>query len=366
MSLYIGLMSGTSMDGVDAVLCRIQDQQLTTLSQVSLPFPAPLLKILHQLCTPGENELVLAGQADREIAFLYRDAVKTLLKNNNLRPADITALGSHGQTVRHHPDVDPPFTLQLGDPNTLAASTNIAVVADFRRKDIALGGQGAPLVPAFHQFQFGSQCPAVIVNIGGIANISVLRTNLAPLGFDTGPGNTLMDAWIRRHQGIDYDADGRWAASGTVNEPLLKALLADPYFDQPGPKSTGREYFNLAWLDAILAKMAVPVEKTDVQATLCALTAQSISHAIGAFDDVKHVYICGGGAFNQHLMQMLSAQMAPLSVSTTKALGIHPQWVEGAAFAWLAHANIARIQGSVSSVTGASRPAVLGGLFLPD
>lgn len=366
MSLYIGLMSGTSMDGVDAVLCRIQDQQLTTLSQVSLPFPAPLLKTLHQLCTPGENELVLAGQADREIALLYSDAVHSLLKTNNLTPADITALGSHGQTVRHHPDMDPPFTLQLGDPNTLAINTGIPVVADFRRKDIALGGQGAPLVPAFHQFQFGTQSPAVIVNIGGIANISVLRVGRTPLGFDTGPGNTLMDLWVRRHQGVDYDADGQWAASGTVSEPLLKALLADPYFAQPAPKSTGREYFNLAWLDAIVAKIPVPVNNADVQTTLCALTTQSISHAIADFDDIQNVYICGGGAFNRHLMQMLSAHLAPLCVDTTMALGIHPQWVEGAAFAWLAHANIARIQGSVSEVTGASRAAVLGGFYLPD
>ena len=354
------------MDGVDAVLCRIEGHQLTTLSQVALPFPAPLLKTLHQLCAPGENELFLAGQADREIAYLYSDAVKTLLKQSNLEPADITALGSHGQTVRHHPDTTPPFTLQLGDPNTLAAATGIAVVADFRRKDIALDGQGAPLVPAFHQFQFGAQQPAIVVNIGGIANLSVLRHEQPPLGFDTGPGNTLMDQWIQRHKGVTYDADGRWAASGNVNEPLLKALLDDSYFRQPAPKSTGREYFNLSWLDSVLADLPVPVKAVDVQATLCALTARSIGQAVAGFNDVQNVYVCGGGAFNQQLMQMLSAQVAPLPVDTTTALGIHPQWVEGAAFAWLAHANIRRIQGNVPGVTGASRAAVLGGLFLPD
>ncbi|WP_018983326.1 anhydro-N-acetylmuramic acid kinase [Salinimonas chungwhensis] len=366
MSLYIGLMSGTSMDGVDAVLCRIHDQRAETLGQVHLPYPPALLDSLHKLCLPGHNELVTAGEADIQIARLYSQAVLALLRQNNLNADAISAIGSHGQTVRHHPDNLYPFTIQLGDPNTLTALTGIPVVADFRRKDMALGGQGAPLVPAFHQAQFATEQRTIVVNIGGIANLSVVKRGDVPLGFDTGPGNTLMDHWINHHLQQSYDTNGDWAASGTVSQPLLNSMLSDKYFAQRAPKSTGREYFNSAWLQSQLAEVTDPLTPADVQATLCALTANTICQAIHQFKDVAHVYICGGGAFNQQLVSNLQAGLGPVPLSSTAGLGIHPQWVEGAAFAWLAFANLNRLSANVPAVTGASRGALLGGLYLPD
>lgn len=372
------------MDGVDAVLCHIESGECHTLDSTSLPYPPTLLAMLHSLCSPSANELNTMAVADRLVAETFAQAVNTLLDKTNTSAADITAIGSHGQTIRHvpqtHLDGDahisqfPPqehrsFTLQIGDPNTIAVLTNIDVIADFRRKDIALGGQGAPLVPAYHQAIFAhSTQPRVLVNIGGIANLSLLTPKIdgsAPLGYDTGPGNTLMDAWIARHHGKPYDANGQWAASGQVDNVLLAHLLSDPFFSTTGPKSTGREYFNLTWLDDVLKAIDRKIAFEDVQATLLALTAHSIASAVmqHKLDLDTQVIICGGGAFNSALMKALSALLAPHPVEDSHCLNIHPQHVEGAAFAWLAYAHIHRIAGNVPDVTGASRKAVLGAYY---
>ena len=396
MRYFIGLMSGTSMDGVDAVLCQISADNFQTLGSVSLPFPADLLLRLHALCAPQPNEINLMGSADIEVSHLFARAVKLLLEQHNLTADQIAAIGSHGQTIRHFPDGYEPglpgFTLQIGDPNTLAALTGIAVVADFRRKDIALGGQGAPLVPAFHQAIFGQDIhqssmdshstPAqathtvdrdtrpdshrAIVNIGGIANISIVALNTNQVsGYDTGPGNTLMDFWCKAHTLQAFDMDGNWAATGKVNKPLLKKLLADAYFKRQPPKSTGREYFSPQWLNAKLAGCN-SVSAEDVQATLCVMTARHIADAINSRQDIEQVFICGGGAYNKTLMAHLCNHLAQCHVASTLQLGIAPHEVEGAAFAWLAFAYMERLTANVPQVTGASRPAVLGGLYLPD
>ncbi|MCU7555447.1 anhydro-N-acetylmuramic acid kinase [Alteromonas sp. ASW11-19] len=370
MAYYIGLMSGTSMDGVDAVLCDITGNEVITCDSVSLPYPVTLLTALHSLCRPGTEEINLMGSADRAVADTFAKAVNKLLAQTGLQPDAIKAIGSHGQTVRHHPKGVPVhqgavpfgFTLQLGDPNSLAVLTGIDVIADFRRKDIALGGEGAPLVPAFHQAVFSRPLASrVVANIGGIANISILPPAGSPEpveGFDTGPGNTLMDAWCLQHTGKAYDHDGQWAAAGTVNARLLGRLLKDPYFTRTAPKSTGREHFNLNWLNHLLAPLNLAPE--DVQATLLALTTHTLSDAITQNSQAKDVLVCGGGAFNSTLMRALKERLPHYSLTTSDQAGIHPQQVEGAAFAWLAYAFLNRIPGNIPSVTGASRAAVLG------
>ncbi|NDW22587.1 anhydro-N-acetylmuramic acid kinase [Alteromonas hispanica] len=408
MAKYIGLMSGTSMDGVDAVLCDITRDSCNTLAAYSLPYPKELLVALNALCVEGANELNTLAVADRLVAEVFADAVNSLLKQENLSPFDITAIGSHGQTVRHHPNCDVlsvsfgkdnirGFTCQIGDANTLAVLTDIDVVADFRKKDIALGGQGAPLVPAYHNAVFSHPSKyRVLVNIGGIANITVLspsKLQHSPMGFDTGPGNTLMDNWIRLHLNKTYDSNGEWASTGTVNEELLTHMLKDKYFALPFPKSTGREYFNIDWLSNYLSSSfaAHPgkedassenenskengLQPCDIQATLLALTAHTISdgiqHAIketlskngNAVAEGIEVIACGGGAFNRELMDHLTIALPNYKVLTSHTLGIHPQHVEGAAFAWLAFANLNNIKGNVPQVTGASRAAVLGALY---
>lgn len=374
MAKYIGLMSGTSMDGVDAVLCDISHDYCHTLHAVTVPYSADLLALLHSLCSTSPNELNAMATADRLVAITFADAVTKLLSETGISHKDICAIGSHGQTIRHHPNgicvaFDVPkqgFTCQIGDPNTLAVLTNVDVIADFRRKDIALGGQGAPLVPAFHNAVFAHPAkPRVLVNIGGIANISVLAAKSAvqvPIGYDTGPGNTLMDGWIKHCLGKPYDKHGEWAASGNVNHSLLNLMLGDSYFKQNAPKSTGREWFNLKWLNHIMEKLNNHIAPEDIQATLLELTAQTITTAINShcLGSNTEVIICGGGAFNPVLMHRLTTLLAHYDVTDSYTLDIHPQHVEGAAFAWLAYAHINRIHGNVPKVTGASRSAVLG------
>lgn len=369
MAYVIGAMSGTSMDGVDAILVDITRDHIRPVAAFHQPYPEALLAQLHSLCRLGDNELNICGSVDRAVASVFAGTVNGLLAQQKLTPADILAIGSHGQTVRHYPSLvpglnpeDAGFTLQIGDPNTLAILTGIDVVSDFRRKDIALGGQGAPLVPAFHHAQFSTPGKArIVVNIGGFANITVLPGDdpAGIRGFDTGPGNVLLDAWCLQHCGNAYDDNGQWAASGKVNTVLLNNMLADPYFHVSGPKSTGREYFNMAWLQQQLARVpALPAE--DVQATLLSLTAHTIVNAIENYTDITECFVCGGGAFNSTLMNALQAMLPAINVASTQALGIHPQWVEGVAFAWLAWANLNDIPGNVPAVTGASRRAVLG------
>ncbi|BDX05360.1 anhydro-N-acetylmuramic acid kinase [Planctobacterium marinum] len=366
-SKYIGLISGTSMDGIDAVIVDYGDNQCKTLDFDTYPYPDELLVELKSLCKPGTNEVNRMAQADRKVAECFALACQDLLSRNNLSANDVKLIGSHGQTIRHHPDGEYGFSVQIGDGNSIAAKTGIDVVADFRRKDIALGGQGAPLVPAYHQAVFSSPDEdRVVLNIGGIANISYLPKGCDPekvLGFDTGPGNRLMDAWCKTHTGKEFDEDGNWAASGQCHLPLLHSLKNQDYFKLPAPKSTGRELFNLEWLQQSLIVQPEEIPAEDVQATLLELTALTIANDIKALAAVDSVYVCGGGARNSHLMTRIAQHLPEIKVTTTEELGIHPDAVEAPAFAWLAWAYEHNVQGNVPKVTGASRGAVLGTLF---
>ncbi len=364
--LLVGVLSGTSVDAVDAALVRF-GPRVELVATHTLPYPPELRAELLALAVPGENEIDRLGSADVAVGRHFAQAVNELLARAGVSAREIAAIGSHGQTIRHRPKLARPFTLQIGDPNVIAAESGATVVGDFRRKDIALGGQGAPLVPAFHEAVFRQTgVTRAVVNIGGIANLTALPADPAqPVrGFDTGPGNTLLDAWCRRQRGEPMDRDGRFAASGRVREELLVRFLADEFFAQPAPKSTGPEHFSPAWLEERAAGFA----PADVQATLVALTAQSIADAVrttlgaGAGD----VFICGGGARNPVLMQALRERLGGCRVETTAALGVDPGWVEAMAFAWLARRRVRGESGNCPAVTGAARGAVLGGLWAPE
>ena len=362
---YLGLMSGTSADAVDLVVVDFSDNKTRLIGSHSLPLSADIRKQIHALSTPADNEIDRLGQLDVQLGKLFAESINQLLNKLSLNPQQIKAVGSHGQTIRHRPpgSLEFPFTLQIGDPNIIAEHTGITTVADFRRRDMAAGGQGAPLVPAFHQAIFHSQTlDRVVVNIGGMANITWLPQSGETLGFDTGPGNVLMDAWTLRHLGKAYDANGDWAASGTLDLELLDRLLAHPFFTQLAPKSTGREAFNLDWLHAEIAQKARSPE--DIQATLLALTAQSIAKDINQLTSTAcEVFVCGGGAYNTRLMMEL-AQLLPLAkLASTAELGIAPEWIEAMAFAWLARQTMLRQHGNLSAVTGASREVILGGVY---
>jgi anhydro-N-acetylmuramic acid kinase len=361
--LYIGLMSGTSMDGVDVALVDFSGLHPHLLDCQTFPYPKALLDELHQLCSPSENEIVLMGRADRAVAEVFAQATLTVLKNNYIRPDQVTAIGSHGQTIRHVPFSEHSFTLQIGDPNTLAVITGIDVIADFRRKDIALGGQGAPLVPAFHKAVFAHPNHSrIVVNIGGITNLTYLPKHGMGnvLGYDTGPGNTLMDLWCNKHTGQPFDFKGEWAAQSTFSAALLTSLSQHSYFSTKPPKSTGRELFNLSWLEQHLASSSVKASPQEVQATLAMLTSLTLANEILRFPDVEQVYICGGGAKNEFLMECLESLLHECELLTTEELGIDPDAVEAMAFAWLAYAHIHKIEGNLASVTGAKRNAILG------
>ena len=351
-------MSGTSLDGVDGVLVRFSPQvsgaaRADSLNFVSIAFAPQLRAELFDLQQIGHGDLMRAYLAGNAIADVYADVVACLLRAHH--EVNVRAIGAHGQTVRHDPANG--VTIQLLNGARLAERCGIDVVCDFRSADVAAGGQGAPLVPAFHRGIFASdQQRRAIVNIGGIANVSLLAPNLAPLGFDTGPGNCLLDAWIRRAKGLAYDADGGWSAGGTVNYSLLQQLLNDPYILRSGPKSTHRDYFGLDWVDAAGAAI---MAAQDVQATLAELTAISITHAVQAFD-AQQVFVCGGGARNLDLMNRLRSALKPVTVATTADLGVDPQSVEALAFAWLALQRLQLAPGNEPAVTGALGPRVLG------
>ena len=373
MGRYIGIMSGTSLDSVDTVLCTIDDSgKPQYLDHLNADFPAELQETLRQLCQSGPNEIELLGRADRTLAALYAKAVGQLLDKTGLAAADIDAIGCHGQTIRHRPPskTEPgstAFTLQIGDPNTLAALTGINVVADFRRRDIAEGGQGAPLAPAFHQAVFSSATQdRAVVNIGGMANLTLLPAKGACTGFDTGPGNVLMDGWIKQHSGLPYDDRGQFAASGKVDADLLTQWLEHPYFQlSGGPRSTGREDFDISQLQASLSRLGRELAPQNVQATLLELTAQSIARPLLALSPrPSQIYICGGGAFNTTLMQRLETILHPAIIASTATLGVAPQHVEGLAFAWLAYRRLHGLSGNLPDVTGAKRQAPLGALYL--
>lgn len=367
---FVGLMSGTSLDAVDAVLVDLAEQgHHHLLAHHSLPIPDRLRANIARLCQPGGVEADLidqVGTADREMGELLADAVAALLTTAGI-PADrIAAIGSHGQTIRHRPPdgtTDHPFTLQIGDPNCIAARTGITTVADFRRRDIALGGQGAPLVPPFHAAAFQHRdIDRAIVNVGGIANVTLLPTQGEVSGFDVGPGNCLLDAWVKRHLDRPYDDAGAWGQAHSPDARLLRTLLQHPFFGRLPPKSTGREEFNLGWLDARLRTLPTLAPGV-VQATLLALTSTTLTQALEKYPSVREVYLCGGGARNGALLADLSARLKPRTVATTAALGIDPQWVEAAAFAWLARETLLGRPGNLPAVTGASRPTVLGAIY---
>lgn len=354
---YIGLMSGTSLDGVDGVLTAFDG----TLHAAHVPFPDDFRRTLLALQAPADNEIHTEALAANELARHYAACVRALLDASGLAASRITAIGAHGQTIRHLPDQG--YTRQINNPALLAELTGIAVIADFRSRDIAAGGQGAPLVPAFHQSAFGSpDATRVVANIGGIANISVLRPNGEVLGYDTGPGNVLMDGWAHAHLGKAFDANGDWAASGSAIPDLLDALLSEPYLAQAAPKSTGRDLFNREWLERRLQPFAGSAP-ADVQATLSAFTARSLADAIRRdAPEAEAVYVCGGGALNGHLMAQLGTLLA-LPVADTGALGVAPTHVEAIAFAWLAARFTDRLPGNLPSVTGAKGLRVLGALY---
>ncbi|WP_300749907.1 anhydro-N-acetylmuramic acid kinase [Janthinobacterium sp.] len=360
--LYIGLMSGTSLDGVDGALVDFSDDGVRSLGDAYIPFPASLRGDLMALQGPGQNEIEREALAANALVRHYADCVAMLLEQANIGPETITAIGAHGQTIRHRPELG--FTRQLNNPALLAELTGIDVIADLRSRDVAAGGQGAPLVPAFHQAIFNQAGQTrVVANIGGISNISVLHADGAVTGYDTGPGNALMDGWILQHQGLAYDASGAWAATGTVIPGLLADLLGEAYFALPAPKSTGRDLFHAEWLAGKLANYpnALPA---DVQATLTRLTAISLAQAItrdGAQADA--VYVCGGGAYNATLLQELAKELPTMGVESTQALGVAPSQVEALAFAWLAWRFTQRKPGNLPAVTGAQGLRVLGALY---
>jgi anhydro-N-acetylmuramic acid kinase len=381
---YIGLMSGTSCDGVDAVVADFANERVQTLGHVHVPFTATLRRQLQSLMQSGSDEIERMGDASVALARVYAEATLALLAKTKLASKDVAGIGAHGQTIRHRPERG--FTLQINQPALIAELTGIAVVADFRSRDVAAGGQGAPLVPAFHAAIFSSSEPRAVVNIGGIANVSLLPARAErianephphpgnarpPLegevirGFDTGPGNTLLDGWCERQTGTPFDENGAWGATGNVNDALLTQLLSEPYFDAKPPKSTGRELFNLNWLDRKLAEFtsSVPapalaqrgsaLDPRDVQATLVALTARSIAREVAE----REVFVCGGGVFNAALMQQIP------NAKSTAALGVDPMHVEALAFAWLARECFASRTGNMPAVTGARGARVLGAVY---
>lgn len=364
-SLYIGLISGTSMDGIDAALVSLGERSCEVVDVHAHPYPPELTYQLRAAIRGPEHCTVdIIGHLDRWIGECFCDAANELLARTATESSAVVAIGSHGQTLRHQPQAERPFTLQIGDANIIAAGTGIPTVADFRRRDMAVGGEGAPLAPAFHSWLFSDENRCrVILNIGGMANITVLTPGQPVQGFDTGPGNTLLDAWISKHQGHPFDRNGDWAAAGESQKDLLDQMLSDEYFAKPPPKSTGFEHFNLAWLHS-QADALGSIEAHDIQATLAQLTTRSITDAILRYaSNADDVLVCGGGARNELLMSQLASMLPDQRVRKTDDLGLQADWVEAAAFAWLAHQFLASEPGNIPSVTGASKPAVLGSLF---
>ena len=363
MDVWIGLMSGTSMDGIDAVLVSFDDQRLNTHGTHSLPYPDNLRQRLLAACqnqaTPDE-----LGELDTLTGLLFAEAANTVIDQSGFARADICAIGSHGQTIRHQPSGPAPFSIQIGNPALIAEQTGIATVADFRRRDMAAGGEGAPLVPAFHQFFFGSPTEdRCILNLGGIANITWLPANQSrPVtGFDTGPANALMDAWCQAQTGRPFDQDGRWADEGVVDQALLNDLLSDAYFDRPAPKSTGKEKFNLSWLKTAL-KRHPDIQPEDVQRTLLQLTVMSVARQMPQSPTLC-IYACGGGTRNTLLMSELKQALSPARLSDTSEIGLDAQWVEPTAFSWLARQTISGKPGNLPAVTGARGPRMLGAIY---
>ena len=360
---FIGVMSGTSLDGIDVVLAAINESVVAQQASLSYPIPVAIKEDILAICQGQTLTLSQLGQLDTRLGRLFADAVLALMRQENVQPTDIVAIGCHGQTVWHEPTGEAPNTLQIGDNNQIAAHTGVTVVGDFRRRDMALGGQGAPLVPAFHHALLAHPVERrMVLNIGGIANLSLLAPGVPVRGYDTGPGNMLMDAWIWRQCGKPYDKDAQWASEGKVLLPLLQNMLSDPWFALPAPKSTGREYFNYGWLERHLARFQ-GLRPQDVQATLAELTAGTIAEQVLLSGGCERLLVCGGGARNPLLMARLAALLPGTEVSTTDAAGISGDDMEALAFAWLAWRTISGLPGNLPSVTGACEATVLGAIF---
>jgi anhydro-N-acetylmuramic acid kinase len=358
-------MAGTSLDGIDACLVDFSDGQAKTIGFYYSPYDTTLIQRIAELSLPEHRTgLQDYGILDCELGHLFAASVRSLLQKTSISAASIQAIGSHGQTVFHAPDLTFPFSLQIADPNVIAEQTGITTIADFRRRDMAVNGQGAPLVPAFHEALFSHPTEhRCIINIGGIANITVLPAGSAQgaLGFDTGPGNTLMDLWIQQQKNLAYDAGGQWAKTGSVDHDLIGRLKLDPYFKRYPPKSTGKEYFSLSWLQKKCGSTSYKPE--DIQASLVFLTAITLCDAIRQYAPLtERVLICGGGAQNDYLRQLITKNL-DCPVESTLTYGIHPDHVEAAAFAWLARRTLNHLPGNQTSVTGASRPVILGGVY---
>jgi len=366
MALYIGLMSGTSLDAIDAAVVDITDNKVSLKNATSYPIPeATKQQLLKLINGNGEDTIDLLGEVDAKMGQLFAESTLQLLTHSSLKAKDITAIGSHGQTIRHRPNQKHAFTLQIGDASRIAERTGITTVTDFRRRDIAAGGQGAPLVPAFHRSAFGSadehRC---IINIGGMANISYLPkdTQDKTSGFDTGPGNVLLDSWCLQNTGNSYDKNGDWGKSGRLNPTILKQMLSDDYFSLAAPKSTGREHFNIQWLHHQLQSHNESTE--NIQSCLTELTARSISDAIEEYyPETERLILCGGGCHNLFLRQRLQENLKDKTLDDSSGFGIDPDWVEAVAFSWLAHCTLNNIPANEPAVTGAHSPVVLGAIY---
>lgn len=362
--LYVGLMSGTSLDGIDASLVSFENQQVRLIAFDYFPFPPGIRDAIQRISEP---DILISlndyGALDTRLGHLFAEAVNSLLVKTKTPASSIIAIGSHGQTVYHAPDIQFPFSLQIGDPNIIAEKTGITTVADFRRRDMAANGQGAPLVPAFHKAMFNHPTEhRCIVNIGGIANITVLPAESSQvIGFDTGPGNTLMDLWIKQHRNLAYDKNGAWAKTGKIKHDLVNKLKKDAYFGARPPKSTGKEYFSLSWLNQKIKSISYNAE--DIQASLCFLTAITICQAIEKYASLtERVLICGGGIHNDYLLELIQMNL-DCPVNSTEPYGIHPDHVEAMAFAWLARQTLNNHPGNLKEVTGANNAVILGGLY---
>ncbi len=361
MALYVGVMSGTSLDGLDIALIE-QSPAIRLIATHYIPMPETLRAELLSLCASGPDEIARSAMAQQHWVKLAAQGIHSLLQQQQLQAQDIRAIGSHGQTVRHEPSRG--FTVQIGNPALLTELTGITVISDFRSRDVAAGGQGAPLVPAFHEALFEQRSgKRAVLNVGGFSNLSLIETAKPVAGFDCGPGNVLLDAWIQTQRAETFDRNGQWAASGQLDQALLKTLLSDPFFATQGPKSTGREVFNLQWLNQHLAQHpAIPAE--NVQATLLELTALTIVDSLQAAQvDTQELLVCGGGAHNGTLMRRLSALLPGTQVNSTAVYGVDPDWVEAMAFAWLAHCCLEGIAANRPSVTGARGLRVLGAIY---
>lgn len=376
MTYYVGLMSGTSMDGIDAILVDLHELspcRLNVVHYIESPFPTDLKDQLLAIIGRDQVSLSVLGELDTQLGHIYANAVMQLLEQAKVDANEVAAVGCHGQTIWHQPQGTYPFSMQIGDPNTLAERTGITVITDVRRRDMAAGGQGAPYAPIFHHAMWAASGERTgIVNIGGFANITLLDGTKPPTGFDTGPGNALLDAWIKQHQDKAYDHDGDWARSGQLHPELLGMLLSDPYFSQAGPKSTGREYFNLPWLTSSLVKLAERHRSTilaeDVQRTLLELTAISIARSASSpsSQTLSMLAVCGGGAYNRFLVERIQAQLPSTPVMPTSSIptqSLAPAHVEASLMAWLAANTLAKQPCELNNVTGASRNTIAGGVY---